>query len=113
MKLSAGQTEVSFEHDIGRVGPVLYAKDIARQYKCSIRRAQQMLVELEAKYGADVVGRVGIGTKRQRRYLTWESIAKFGPRHSRNVNSVDRRLNDIETLLESLMREIDTLKEKR
>jgi hypothetical protein len=80
----------------------LYAEDVAKIRRISIRQAQRWLAEMEMTHGPAVVGQIK-GRSGVRRYTTESAMAVFGPyrpsfeaRVDAMLEAFGKRLADLE-----------------
>lgn len=91
--------------------PLLFAEDIAVQYKMPRQRAHRWLKWLEVKYGAAVVGhfpsRAG-----ERRYTTEAALESIGPAARSRYAEFEERMTRLGAEIRNLRHEVLNLKRR-
>lgn len=90
----------------------LFAADIANRHNVSVQAARRWLARIEKTYGPAIVGRVGGGGERARRFTTEAALAKIHPDAARRDESLEGCVVELTEKYEELLVLVDRLRER-
>lgn len=102
--LPSGRDRVGRMRDESPSGEFLYAEDVAKLRRISVRQAQRYLRRMQAEHGPSVVGSVP-GRRAPRLYTTATALEKVGPGHHDRMMGTRERIEYLESEIERLHRD--------
>lgn len=91
----------------------IYAEDIANRYGMPLPRAKRWLLWLDRKYGSAVVGHLPSQGGGVIRFTTAAALGSIAPSTVARLGLLERRVEDVEADVKSVIGRIDRLEQQR